>query len=200
MKWTKATPTKSGWYWYKEDKYFHRPLNVFWSGTPGEWLVEDVFRGGKPTRPLAEYLGEWQGPILPEHEVEADLIGELAKAARKMACENQCLSCEFVQSYCRYPNSNDGSCVGYKRKGAWKEQIEKQCVEVRKLYKEWKEQRDAKQTRYTVLRRDTYDRLEGSVNEFLDVGYTCVGGLVITGVDMNRTFCQAMVRNNGQAQ
>ncbi len=64
LKWTPKTPKKAGWYWFRsEDKTVI--LNVFdpWkNGVLKAWDFDSVrFQ----LCAIADYNGEWQGPIYP---------------------------------------------------------------------------------------------------------------------------------------
>jgi hypothetical protein len=65
MMWTKEPPTEPGWYWWREDATrLPYPRHVRHDGDGVLYVIGYQF----PT--VAEYGGEWQGPIAPQEGAE----------------------------------------------------------------------------------------------------------------------------------
>ena len=60
--WTRTRPTKKGWYWYRdadrEEVIFH-VFDPLGNGVMKAWDWSE----GHMLRPIAEYDGEWWGPL-----------------------------------------------------------------------------------------------------------------------------------------
>lgn len=60
--WTKTTPTKEGWYWYR-DAHHEVVLHVFEPHARGHWKAWDWSDGRLMLCAIADYEGEWYGPM-----------------------------------------------------------------------------------------------------------------------------------------
>ena len=58
----KKTPTKEGWYWYRDEER-EVVLHVFDPMHNGYWKAWDWQNGRLQLYPIAEYPGEWYGPL-----------------------------------------------------------------------------------------------------------------------------------------
>jgi hypothetical protein len=62
--WSKKPPTKEGWYWYREPTAEARALQVQDTWKTGHLSAWDWnSKGGWQLCPIANYAGEWYGPI-----------------------------------------------------------------------------------------------------------------------------------------
>jgi hypothetical protein len=62
LKWTKTTPTEDGWYWYR-DAETEKVLHVFDAWGNGVMKAWDWKDGRHMLGSIADYEGEWYGPI-----------------------------------------------------------------------------------------------------------------------------------------
>jgi hypothetical protein len=62
--WTRKRPTKPGWYWYRDADREEVVLHVFDPQGNGVMKVWE-WSEGHMLRPIAEYDGEWWGPMTP---------------------------------------------------------------------------------------------------------------------------------------
>lgn len=60
--WTKKTPAKEGWYWYRDDDR-SAVLHVFDPLGNGYWKAWDWDHGPPHALPDEPYEGEWYGPL-----------------------------------------------------------------------------------------------------------------------------------------
>jgi hypothetical protein len=66
LTWTTKTPTKEGWYWYRADDEVHREgavLYVFGPQEDGQFKAWDWHEGKLMLCTIAEYEGQWWGPM-----------------------------------------------------------------------------------------------------------------------------------------
>jgi hypothetical protein len=62
MKWTTKQPTKTGFYWYRDENRTV-VLEVREGMAKGHWFTWDWQQRRFAQYPIAEYPGEWYGPL-----------------------------------------------------------------------------------------------------------------------------------------
>jgi hypothetical protein len=61
--WTRKPPTKEGWYWYRDADRDEVVLHVSDPLGNKQWKARDWIDGRHILRLIAEYDGEWWGPL-----------------------------------------------------------------------------------------------------------------------------------------
>ena len=63
LSWTRTTPTQDGWYWYRDADRDEVVLHVFDPLGNKHWKAWDWQDGRLMLCLIAEYQGEWFGPL-----------------------------------------------------------------------------------------------------------------------------------------
>ena len=61
--WTRTPPTQKGWYWYRDANRDEVILHVFDPLGNKHWKAWDWQEGRLMLYAIAEYAGEWYGPL-----------------------------------------------------------------------------------------------------------------------------------------